>query len=204
LHEHGRGGLDHDPKHLGSYEADQSRLGEIGNQVMLAHVTKDGRTSRDLGYTPKFSARENIMDSPEGRATSVSMTTPEGHRLSTEHVQGIMSGTHDAQELREYYADQHEVTQQQEFEHRAKQYIGRNKSLPHSGIDAMMAGVPTADSAAGMAISSGTMPHYSGDTSLENPAVAVGNKRRAAYQDRVSASVPKNRAEDRGRIVDHR
>jgi len=147
------------------------------------------------------------------------MWTPEGHELSTEHVQGVMSGTHDAQALREHYADEHEVGKQRAFEDTVKRHIAMHGDLPHSGVDALMAGVPTRDSSAGLAISAGIirggsnggtyhsgqgMPHYSGDTSLENPSAAVSRKRSAAYEAQVAAGTPRDRAGQPGRIVDHR
>jgi hypothetical protein len=144
------------------------------------------------------------------------MHTPEGHRLSPEHVQGIMNGTHDAQDLREHYADEGEVTKQRAFEDTVKRHIYKHGGLPHSGVDALMSGVPSADSPAGSHIMQhvtpdgrgsahiaygATFPHHSGDTSLENPAVAVQSKRYAKFQADVAAGTPSNRAGHPGRVV---
>lgn len=222
--EHGHGGVDHEPQQVGSYEADQGRLGEIAKGVMGAYDTRGGSQEPQWtrgGVSPVTRPAHNSDPNGRVRHASVTMYTPEGHRLRPEHVQGIMSGTHDAQDLREQYADDHEVRQQHDFEDRVRKHIALHGGLPHSGIDAMMAGVPTADSPAGSMISAGivrggsnggtyhsgnNMPHHSGDTSLENPAVAVQSKRYAKYQadQAAKAASPQDRGGDGSRVVDHR
>jgi len=149
MHEHGQGGLDHDPSQAGSYEADQSRLGEIGRSVMQAYDTVGGsRQPRWTRDRVPVSIPIGDSNSTGARRASVTMHTPEGHRLSPEHVQGVMDGTHDPAALREHYADEAELSTQ--------------------NFD------------------------------------AVRRKRMAAYEGQVAAGVPRDRAGDPGRIVDHR
>lgn len=215
MHEHGAGSFNYDPAHQGSYEADQSRLGEIGRGVMQGYDTRGG--SRDPRWTRDGASPASVPSDDSGpsnghnRRATVRMWTPEGHELSTEHVQGIMSGTHDPQALREHYSDQHEIGQQQEYESRIRAHIARHGELPHSGVDALMSGVPAATSAEGLRISSlvrhdgsngGTwlpsshdMPHYSLGAEHENPS--AGSIRRALAS-------PPDRGSQPGRIVDHR
>lgn len=227
MHEHHTAGVNsgYPTRQVGSYEADQSRLGEIGRGVLSGYTTRGGanpeHTPERRGVGRSSTPATVISHSANGRDNdyahaSVRMWTPEGHELSTEHVQGVMAGTHDAQSLREHYADEHEMGKQRDFESKVRSHIYRNGGLPHSGVDALMAGVPTADSPAGSHIMqhvtpdgrgggnislNATFPHHSGDTSLENPSTAISNKRMAAYRSDVAAGTPSNRAGHPGRVV---
>lgn len=215
VHEHGAGSFNYDPVHVATYEAGQGQLGEIGRSAMSGYDTKGGardpRWTRDGASPASVPADDAGPHNRYNRRATVRMWTPEGHELSTEHVQGLMSDTHDPQALREHYADQHEIGQQHDYEARIRAHIARHGELPHSGVDALMAGVPAATSAEGVQISSlmrhdgsngGTwlpssheMPHYSLGAGHENPS--AGSIRKALAS-------PPDRGSQPGRIVDHR
>ena len=58
--------------------------------------------------------------------------------------------------------------------------------------------------AQGRTPSSVEYPHHLECVGSENPSVGYHRKDMAIYQAKVAAGVPRDRANDRGRIVDHR
>jgi len=216
-----------------SHEASQGRVGEIAKSAITGYTTMGGTKPE---YTPeRMAISRTTMGGPrstpatvishsavtggeQGRnfpQASVRVHTPEGHELSPEHVEGLMAGTHDPQELREHYQDTHAARQQRDYEDSIKNHLYQNNNtLPHSGVDALMLGVPTASSPEGMHIlgqiaqgrtpGSVEYPHHLEGVGSENPSVGAHKKDIAIYQAKIAAGVPRDRANDRGRIVDHR
>jgi hypothetical protein len=231
--EHHRAGVNSGlpERQAASYEADQGRVHEIAKSALAGYTTLGGsrpdqtpeRMSVGRSSTPTTVVAHGSTGRPDEEIShaSVRIFTPEGHELARHHVEGLMAGTHNAQDLREEYADNAEQSKQGEFEQRVKRHIWLHGGLPHSGVDALMAQVPTATSPAGAQIMrhvtpdgrgsahidlNADFPHYSGDTSLENPAQAIGNKRYAKYMadQAAKAPSPQDRGGDDSRVVDHR
>lgn len=235
VHEHHAAGANSGYPTLeqGSFEASQGQVGEIAKKAITGYTTNGGTRPE---YTPEAMAiGRTTMGGPrstpatvishravlggegarEFPQASVRIHTPEGHELSPEHVQGLMAGTHDPQELREHYQDRHAAEQQRAYEEPIQRHLYQNNNtLPHSGVDAIAAGVPTADSPEGAHIlgqirqgkypSGVDYPHHLEGVGSENPSVGYQKKDIAIYQAKIAAGVPKDRANDRGRIVDHR
>jgi len=227
VHEHHKAGAQsgYPTLQAAAYAADQGKVGDVAKGALEGYTTMGGskpdRTPERMAIgrssTPVTVVSHRATGRPDDDYShaSVRVWTPEGHELSPAHVQGIMAGTHDAHELREHYQDQHEVKKQLEYEHKIVRHLYlNNNTLPHSGVDALAAGVPSSGSSEGAHIlnqisegrtpSSVDYPHYLEGAGSENPSTGVSNKDAAAYQAKIDAGVPRDRAGDRGRIVDHR
>lgn len=130
-----------------SYEADQSKLPDMVQRIRQSH----------------------------GHGSVVSVYTPEGHKLDDHHVDALVSGKYSAGELRHHVQALRENDKQSRFEHAVRVHLATHGSLPHSGVDAMTAGVPAASTPLGAHIMAGfagnpggigyQFPHHSGDMS---------------------------------------
>ena len=227
VHEHHRAGAQsgYTTLQAASYAADQHKVGDVASRALEGYTTLGGsrpdHTPQRLGLDGSANPVTVASNRHTGRSddefphASVRVWTPEGHELSPEHVKGLMAGTHDAQELREHYQDTHAARQQSDYEDPIKRHLYQNNNtLPHSGVDALMLGVPAAGSPEGMHIlgqiaqgkypSGVDYPHHLEGVGSENPKTGYEKKDMAIYQAKVAAGVPRDRASDRGRIVDHR
>jgi hypothetical protein len=227
IHEHHAAGPDsgYATRQAAAYEASQHKVGDTAKRALEAYTTVGGSrpdetpqmmsVSRSSTPSTVVSHRRTGTPGDEFPHASVRIFTPEGHVLSQEHVEGLMAGTHDAQELREHYQDQHAARQQIEYEEPIQRHLYRNNNtLPHSGVDALMLGVPTADSPEGAHIlgqirqgrTPGNLdyPHHLEGAGSENPKVGYNKKDIAIYEAKIAAGVTRDRANDRGRKVDHR
>lgn len=226
LHEHHKAGPNsgHPTIAKATYGVGGSSLAQYGNDMIHAYSTHGGanpestpqRRSVGRSSTPATVIAHGATGRPDDSFphASIRMWTPEGHELSTQHVQGIMSGHHDPEELRKQYQDWHELNQQHTFERKIREHIAKYGGLPHSGTTGDVS-IPTATSPVGAKImsltkidqngqrwlpSSPEMPHYSRGVEHENPQAGVN--RRADEELKLKAI--QDRSNNQNRVVDHR
>jgi len=85
----------------------------------------------------------------------IRLHTPEGLRVHSDHVTALMNGRMTADEVRSRTSADHDAAQQSAFENKIRVHMANHGSLPHSGVDAMVLGLPTASSHLGQAIHAG-------------------------------------------------
>lgn len=110
--------------------------------------------------------------------------THDGHELAEHEVQSLLNGENE-DNIRRQAISRIDGTKQATFENTIRTHMRRHGKLPHSGVDAMLAGVPTASSPLGVHISGGfdekgmqkpgyQFPHHSGDMTRRNSGLQRG------------------------------
>lgn len=178
------------------------------DQMTAKNLQEMHSAAHNNGALDKFNATERVSNvqrrtvNPNGEVDYanrvMTVHTPEGNPVNESDIDSLVRGHLSADQVRHRTNEMAEMSKQSDFERKIAGHMVNNGGLPHSGTDALVAGVPTADSELGRHISAGfeggsqksgyRFPHYSGDMTRANPKYPT----------------PPNRASDSSRVVDHR